>query len=151
MKRLVVCTGICALIAPASALGFNANFNYVGHVKGQPTTNVGFSVDRSSGGAKRVPEFVVSQIPYTCSDAPPDLTAGWRFKPKMRVQPDRTFAGRGDWVDLPLDPVGTVSGKLRRNGVAVGSFKLRGELAGPGTHCHTGLLDWRTTKRPPLN
>jgi hypothetical protein len=39
-----------------------------------------------------------------------------------------------------------VAGKLRRRGAAAGEFKLRGELAGAGTHCRTGMLEWRATR-----
>jgi hypothetical protein len=152
MKRLILCvclSGVLASLTASAAFGFAANFDYTGHVKGQPTTSVGFSVKRSDAGHRKVVGFTIAQIPYTCSDAPSGSTTGWRFVPKMRVQRDRTFEGRGDWVGLPLDPVGTVSGKLRRGGVAVGDFKIRGELAGAGTHCRTGLLEWRATKVQP--
>jgi hypothetical protein len=140
---------VCVTVTASGALGFAANFDYTGHVKGQPTEFVGFFIKHAPSGHRKVVGFTVSQIPYACSDAPPGATAGWRFKDRMRVRRDRTFEGTGDWVDLPQDPTGAVSGKLRRRGVAVGDFKLRGELAGPGTHCHTGLLDWRATKQQP--
>lgn len=151
MKRVVLSLAVITLFAvPAtSAFGFNA-FDYTGHVKGNPDTLVGFDVARTASGHRKVGGFTVSRIPYTCSDAPDGATAGWRFTEVMRVR-SRAFEGRGDWVELALDPVGTVSGKFRKHGVAVGDFKLRGELAGPGTHCHTGLLEWRATKSPPIN
>ena len=148
MKRLALSICICGLLAAISApasFGFAADFDYVGDVKGSPSSSVGFFVEHPAGGPKRVTGFTVVGVPYECRDAPPGVTAGWRFKPRMRVK-SRRFEGGGDWVGLPLDPVGTVNGKFRRGGVAVGEFKLRGELAGPGTHCHTGLLDWQATK-----
>ena len=150
MKRLVFTLSLCAMLAlPATgAFGFAATFNYTGHVKGQPTQFVGFFVKHPAGGHRKVLGFTVSQIPYTCSDAPSGSTTGWRFTERMRVR-HRAFEGRGDWAGLPLDPVGTVSGRFRDGGVAVGDFKLRGELAGAGTHCHTGLLKWRATKQQP--
>ena len=67
----------------------------------------------------------------------------------MRVR-RRELSARGEWTGLPTDPVGSVSGKLRRGGRAVGDFKLRGELAGPGTHHRTGSLDWRAEKEQPV-
>jgi hypothetical protein len=151
MKRLVlsIClAGSLAAISASAASGFASNFDYVGHVKGDPNASVGFFAQRTGTGQRKVAGFTVSQVPYTCSDAPSDTTAGWQFEPKMRVRSDRTFSKTGDWKGLPLDPVGRVSGKLHKGGVAVGEFKLRGELAGPGTHCTTGLLDWRATKQP---
>jgi hypothetical protein len=150
MKRFVSATAVTVLlagIAASSAFGFAANFDYVGHVKGNSAAFVGFFVKHTASDQRKVTGFGVSQIPYTCSDAPSGATAGWRFDPKMRVKSDRTFVGFGDWAGLPLDPTGSVSGKLRRGGVAVGDFRLHGELAGPGTHCRTGLLDWRATKQ----
>jgi hypothetical protein len=145
---LTLALAAAAMTAP-NAFGFAAGFDYTGHVKDQPNASVGFFVGRGDGHRK-VAGFTVSQIPYTCSDAPSGATTGWRFKERMRVRRDRTFEGTGEWVGLPLDPTGSVSGKFRKGGVAVGDFKLRGELGGAGTHCHTGLLEWRATKqRPP--
>ena len=134
----------CAALTAPAAFGFAAGFDYTGHVKGQPTESVGFFVKRGDGGHRKVVGFTVSQIPYTCSDAPSGATTGWRFTERMRVRRDRTFEGSGDWVGLPLDPTGKVSGKFGTRGdVARGDFRLRGELAGSGTHCHTGLVEWR--------
>jgi hypothetical protein len=152
MKRFVSVTLIALLAAgvvASAASGFLAVFDYQGHVKGDPIADVGFFVERSDSGVKRVTGFTVTQVPYTCRDAPAGRTGGWRFDERMRVKPDRKFEARGEWVGLPLDPVGRVSGKLRRGGVAVGEFKLRGELAGAGTHCGTGVLEWRATKQQP--
>ena len=147
MKRLVLCTCVAGLLAPAPALGFAGNFDYVGHMKGNPNAFVGFFVKHTNAGHRKVTGFTVSQIPYTCRDAPDDVTAGWRFDPNMRVKSDRTFFETGAWKGLPLDPYGLVRGELRRGGVATGEFKLNGELAGPDTHCHTHLQDWRATRQ----
>jgi len=148
MKRFLLsicaCGALAALSAPSS-LGFAGNFDYVGQVKGEPGTYVGFFLERSAAGKKRVDTFTVSAIPYDCRDAPSGITAGWSFDPAMRVR-SRLFEGKGEWVGLPLDPVGAVAGKLRRRGAAAGEFKLRGELAGAGTHCRTGMLEWRATR-----
>jgi hypothetical protein len=146
MKRLVLCTLAAALVAPASALGFASNFDYTGHVKGNPSASVGFFV-KHTGDHRKVAGFTVSQVPYSCRDAPSGVTTGWRFGEKMRVKSDRTYFGAGQWTGLPLDPYGLVRGKLRRGGKAAGSFKLNGELAGPDTHCHTGLLEYRATRQ----
>lgn len=150
MKRLALSICVCGLLAMASApasFGFAGDFDYKGSVEGYPTSFVGFFVARTGDGSKRVEEFTVTRVPYECRDAPAGVTAGWRFEPRMWVR-SRRFEGRGDWIGLPLDPVGTVDGKLRRGGIAAGEFKLRGELAGPGTHCRTGLLGWRAAKNP---
>jgi hypothetical protein len=152
VKRVALSLGLCALLALASApasFGFAADFDYVGQVAGQDGSSVGFSVVRSASGRKRVKEFTVTRVVYRCRDAPPGVTDGWAFDGGMRIR-SRRFEGKSDWIGLPLDPVGKVSGKLRRGGVAKGSFKIRGELAGPGTHCRTGLVDWRASKNPIL-
>jgi hypothetical protein len=150
VKRFLLSICACGMLAAVSApssLGFAGNFDYVGQVKGEPGTYVGFFLELSNTGKKRVDGFTVTGIPYDCRDAPSGITAGWSFEPRMRVR-SRQFEGKGDWVGLPLDPVGAVAGKLRRRGVAAGEFKLRGELGGAGTHCRTGLLEWRAEKRP---
>lgn len=147
-KRLALSlciSGLLAALSAAAAFGFAASFDYLGHAKGSPNSLIGFSVKHPARGGKRVTEFTISQVPYQCSDAPSGATAGWKFQPRMRVK-SRRFEGKGDWTGLPFDPVGKVGGKFRHGGVAVGDFKLKGELAGPGTHCHTGLLGWRATK-----
>ena len=152
MKRLIPATVISLLaagLAASTALAFPAVFDYSGHVRGNQSAFVAFSVKRTDSGARKVTRFTVGQVPYTCTDAPSGTTDGWRFDRWLRVHSDRTFDARGEWVGQPLDPFGRVSGKLRRGGVAVGEFKLRGELAGSGTHCRTGLLEWRATKQPP--
>ena len=150
MKRFLLsifaCGALAALAAPAT-FGFAGNFDYVGQVKGEPGTYVGFFLERSATGKKRVKGFTVTGIPYDCRDALSGITAGWSFEPGMRVR-SRRFGRDGEWVGLPFDPFGAVSGKLRPGGVATGEFKLRGELAGPGTHCRTGRLGWRAEKRP---
>ncbi len=154
MKRCVLCICVVGLLAATSApgaFGFAGSFDYVGHVKAEPSAFVGFFVKHGPAGHRKVTRFTVSQVPYHCSDlnVPDGVTAGWRFDPKMRAKPDRTFFEAGQWTGLPLDPQGLVKGKLRRGGVAAGSFKLNGELAGPDTHCHTTLLEWRATKQQP--
>jgi hypothetical protein len=136
-----------AAMVPSGASGFAGSFDYLGHMKGNPNAFVGFFVKHTGTGHRKVTGFTVSQIPYTCRDAPDGTTAGWRFDPNMRVKSDRTFFEAGPWTGLPLDPRGLVKGELRRSGVAAGSFKLNGELAGPDTHCHTHLQDWRATRQ----
>lgn len=151
MKRFVLCVclgGLVAALWAPTVFGFAASFDYMGHVKGNPSASVGFFIKHTAAGHRKVTGFTVSQIPYTCKDAPSGVTAGWQFDQGMRVNSNRTFGGVGKWTDLPMDPAGSVQGELRRGGVAVGKFSLYGELAGPGTHCRTGRLEWRATKQP---
>jgi hypothetical protein len=142
---LCICGVACAAAAPAS-FGFLLDFDYVGTVKGQEASEVGFKVKKSASGRKQVTDFTVLSVAYECSDAASGVTSGgWVLDRKMRIKA-RSFEGEGDWVGLPFDPVGKVSGKLKPGGIAKGSFKMTGELAGPGTHCKTGLVDWRATR-----
>jgi hypothetical protein len=150
LKRIALSLCICGLASAAvtpAAFGFSASFDYTGTVRGQATSSVGFSIERSATGHKRVTEFTVVGVDYTCNDAPPGQTGGWMLDRVLRVKA-RKFDGKGDWTGLPFDPVGRVSGKLKPGGRASGSFKLTGELGGPGTHCRTGLVDWTASKLP---
>jgi hypothetical protein len=146
---LCVCGVACAAAAPAS-FGFSLNFDYLGTVRGQASSHVGFSVEKSASGNKKVTGFTVLDVAYECSDAAPGVTSGgWVLDRKMRIE-HRRFEGKGDWVGLPFDPVGNASGRFKPGGIAKGSFKMTGELAGPGTHCKTGLLDWKATNHPDI-
>ena len=136
----------CLAVAAGPASGFSIDFDYSGHVKHEQASSVGFKAGRSGSGHKRVTEFTVTHVPITCSDSDATTsTDGYQFAQPMRVK-HRQFAGSGDWTVILLDPSGSVSGKLRPDGTAVGTFRLRGELAGTGTHCHTGPLDWTAIK-----
>ena len=149
MKRIALFVSVCglasALAAPA-AFGFSTSFQYLGVVKGQETSEIGFSVEKSASGKKRVTGFTVLRVAYDCSDAPSgSTTGGWVFDGTPRIR-SRQFEAKGEWVGLPLDPVGKLSGRLKPGGRASGSFKLTGELGGAGTHCRTGLVDWKASK-----
>ncbi|MFN8112772.1 MAG: hypothetical protein U0R51_06185 [Solirubrobacterales bacterium] len=151
MKRIVLPICICGLAAAVAApasFGFANIFDYVGSVKGQEATaSVGFAISKSAAGRKRAVDFTVTGVDYSCSDAAPGQTEGWRFERGMRIKA-RKFSGEGDWTGLPLDPVGKVDGRLKPGGIASGSFKITGELAGPGTHCKTGFVGWKASTAP---
>lgn len=148
MKRIALSLCICgfaaAVAAPAS-FGSATSFDYFGTVKGQEDSEIGFSVTKSASGRKRVTGFTVIAIAYECTDAPAGATNGWMLDRGLRIK-SRRFEGEGDWIGLPFDPVGKVSGRLKPGGHASGSFKITGELAGTGTHCKTGLVDWKASK-----
>jgi hypothetical protein len=141
----VVLAGIAACAAsPAEALP-NQQFDYEGHIAGA-TTTVLFNVGRTASGHRVVRRFSVTSVPIDCSDSPDDTSSdGYRLKPQMKIR-NGAFEGQGDWRVLLLDPEGSVSGRFTHPGVARGILKIRGELAGDGTHCHTGELHWRATK-----
>jgi len=120
MKRFLLSICACGLLAALSApssLGFAGNFDYVGQVKGEPGTYVGFFLERSAAGKKRVDTFTVSAIPYDCRDAPSGNTAGWSFEARMRVR-SRLFEGKGDWVGLMKRNQKTSSAKAPAAGAA---------------------------------
>jgi len=137
---------VAAAVA-ASAFGFFSNFDYFGHVKhDQELSSVGFKVNPTNSGQKRVARFTVTNVPITCSDSLDTRSSdGYEFAEAMRVR-HGDFAGSGDWTVIALDPAGSVAGTLHPGGTATGTFRLHGELAGPTTHCHTGELHWKATK-----
>jgi hypothetical protein len=135
-----------ALAGSSSALGFEGNFDYVGSITGHPLGNVGFKIAKTASGHRRVAHFTASSLPITCSDDPATTsTGGYEFGRGMRVV-HHSFSGSGDWIVIALDPTGSVGGTFKDNAHVRGTFKLRGELAGPGTHCHTGELKWHAGK-----
>jgi hypothetical protein len=150
VKRALIAAVALASLVAGSAFGFEANFDYFGHVKHDPESSVGFRIEPTSSGHRRVTTFTVTQVPITCSDDPSTRsTGGYEFGHGMRVR-HHEFAGKDDWIVIALDPSGAVAGKFHPGGTATGTFRLHGELAGEGTHCHTGELGWRATKAEPL-
>jgi hypothetical protein len=132
----------------APALGFNSNFGYSGSVEGtNGFSNLGFDLRHKPGGGNVVQNFTLTALPIACSDSPDTTsTGGFRLHGGMRVA-DRHFSGSGDWSTTPIDPRGSVQGVFHRGHTASGILKLHGELAGPGTHCHTGALGWVAVRR----
>jgi hypothetical protein len=136
---------VVALCATTSASAFSLNFDYQGSVGGG-LNNLGFNVVRTQSGSRKVQKFTLTSLPITCSDSLDTVSSGgFELHGSLKVN-HRRFSGKGDWSTTAADPSGSVEGKLRRNGTAVGTLKLRGELAGPGTHCHTGGLDWTAAR-----
>jgi hypothetical protein len=150
VKRALIAAVALASLAAGSAFAFENNSDYSGGIKGTFGHNVGFSIERSASGHKRVTDFNVTNLPITCSDSGETTsTGGYNFPGPMRVR-HHEFSGKGDWEVFALDPSGPVAGKFKPGGKAAGTLKLHGELAGPGTHCHTGPLEWKATKNPPV-
>jgi hypothetical protein len=150
MRRLTIAVGLVAglAIAVPAASGFEVGaFNYRGPVKGDTIAQVGFKRDKDSNGHTQVLDFTVTQPPITCSNSSSTRSNdGYEFDLILRVK-HREFEGKGEWLVLALDPSGTVAGKFSRDRQkAHGTFKIHGELAGDGTKCHTGELEWRATK-----
>lgn len=149
MKRILITIAATAALGASPAFGFEANFDYSGHVSGDPAAGVGFHIEKTDSGHRRVIGFTVSQMAITCSDSDQTRsTDGYQFDPGMRVK-HRKFAGAGDWTVLTLDPSGSVAGKFHPDGTVSGTLRLHGELAGADTHCHTGELKWKAAKQQP--
>jgi hypothetical protein len=136
---------VAALAAPC-ALGFSENADYLGSVEGAAGfANLGFDLVKKDG-RQVVKHFHVTSVPIACSDSPDTTsTGGFQLHEGMKVS-HRHFSGSGDWSTLATDPNGAVTGTLHRGHTASGVLKLHGELAGPGTHCHTGELGWAAVK-----
>lgn len=134
------------VLATSAAVAFLATADYSGEVRDDPASNIGFDIRRTDAGVRRVVNFTIFNLEMTCTDSKEPRTGGWRFDRRMRIHEDGTFSGRGDWIDLPVDPVGFVRGAMLGGGEARGQVRARGELAGPGTHCDTGRLRWDAQK-----
>lgn len=145
--RLGVALAIACLIAAVTAglaLGFS-EFDYSGHVKGDPGDGqVGFDVDKV-GGHKEVSGFTAFHVKYVCDDDSHGRSQGLEFEQPARVHDDGTFKGSGNVIIPLVDPSGRLKGVLD-HGKANGTFKIHGELAGPGSACTTGLQKWRATR-----
>jgi hypothetical protein len=49
-------------------------------------------------------------------------------------------------VDPNTDPAAKLTGKFKPGHQAKGTIKVTGELAGPGSNCHSVTTDWTATK-----
>lgn len=136
----VAATVALATAIPASALLLGG---YNGHVVGQPNTTVAFELERTDSG-RRVQNFIVSNIPYTCEGGGSGTTGQLVAEGGFRVRRGE-FSGTREVIDSAQDPI-TVHGELRRGGLARGTLKVFGPLAGGGTDCTSGRLDWRAER-----
>ena len=144
LRGLVVALTAGGLVlGTATALGFSVG-DWNGRPTGDPSGQVAFDVTKHDG-VKKVRQFTVFKVTYTCEADPSGRTEGMQLIEPMRVHGDGTFSGEGEFTILMGDPSGTVEGKFA-NGKAKGSFKVKGELAGPGSDCKTGRQDWTATK-----
>ena len=130
-----------ALVAP-SALGLNLG-DYTGTVKHGPGI-LSFDLDKVNGH-KRVTHFTVSGVEYTCEVGSDGTSDGMGFADDGKIKGDGSFEIKGEVILIGSDPSGKVSGTIG-HGKAHGTFKIHGELAGPGTDCTTARLEWRATK-----
>jgi hypothetical protein len=147
LRRLVVAVvaGLLAL-GGATALGFDVG-DYHGNVDGDPIGQVAFNVSKKHG-VRRVTEFTVNGVAYSCDVGPPTgRSGGMQLLDRMRVKGDGTFSGKGEFTIIEGDPSGRVDGRFV-NGKVKGSFKIRGELAEPGSDCRTAEQDWHAEKSP---
>jgi hypothetical protein len=151
VKRILIAMVAIASLAAGTAFGFEGNFDYSGSVKhDSPFSSIGFRIEPTNNGHRKVTTFTVTNVPITCTDSTdPRSTGGYELDDSMRIKHGE-FAGSGEWLVIAQDPAGSVTGKFHPGGVATGTLRIHGELAGPGTHCHTGELGWKATKNPPL-
>jgi hypothetical protein len=147
MRRAALAVTLCLLTALAVAGGAWGliSGDYKGHVRGDPLSEVSFQVNKSESGRKRIEGFTIHNVTYTCEADPDGRTDGHVFLVSMRVRNDGTFSGEGEWTTAFADPTGKVRGVLNPP-KAHGSFRVRGDLAGKGTDCRTGLQEWKAEK-----
>jgi hypothetical protein len=121
------------------------NGDYTGVVKHAPG-QVAFDVDKIDGH-RSVVDFSVTGVEYTCDVGSDGTSDGMVFDTIARIHKDGTFATKGEVFLLGSDPSGKLDGVID-HGKAHGTFKVKGELAGPSTDCKTGLLGWKAEKNP---
>ena len=152
MRAALVLALVTAVAGAAVAYAFEFN-RYQGHVKGDDESHVGFDIERTPDGHRRVVDFLASGLDFTCEKGSPGQTTGVGLTRTFRIRRDRTFGGRADAVILGFDPPARLTGELRRHGRVVGTIRAHGELdpeGQPGVDCNTGRLEWRARKVPPL-
>jgi hypothetical protein len=145
LALLAACTA--AMAGPPTAAWAAILGEYFGHVKGDPAAEVSFDIKRVDG-VRKVRGFFVFNAAYKCEVGADGRSEGMALKKGLRVHADGSFAGEGEVVILLGDPSGKVTGELD-HGEAKGTFRIKGELGGPGTDCKTGLQKWKASKSPP--
>jgi hypothetical protein len=147
LKRLLAPLGLAAalaLVAPTGSLGIIGT-DYEGDVGGDLATLIAFNVVKKDSG-KKVKGVLLDGLPYECEADPSGSTEGIKVIGSFKVE-NREFAGKREAVENPiLDPTAKVTGKLKRDGTAQGTIRVRGELADAGSDCSTGTLDWAAEK-----
>jgi hypothetical protein len=146
VRVLAVVVGTLAVVALLCGVAVALeNGDYTGTVKNAPG-ELSFDVDKIDGH-KSVVGFTVSGVEYTCDVGSDGTSDGMVFDTIARVHHDGTFATKGEVFLLGSDPHGKLEGVIG-HGKAHGTFKIKGELAGPSTDCATGLLGWKAQKNP---
>jgi hypothetical protein len=146
MRVLAVVVGTLAVgaLLCGVALALDGG-DYTGTVKHAPG-ELSFDVDKIDGH-KSVVDFTVSEVEYTCDVGSDGTSEGMVFDTIARIHKDGTFATQGEVFLLGSDPSGKLDGVID-HGKAHGTFKIKGELDGPGTDCKTGRLGWKAQKDP---
>ncbi len=153
MRRSIIAGLALAILVPTGALGISVGGNYHGAVQSDKSSSINFDVKRTDSGKRRVANFVGAQLDFTCEGGDPGETSGVLLDRGFRVKRDRTFGGKADATILGFDPPAKLTGKLRRHGRAVGTFRVHGEIDPnnqPGIDCDTGVLEWKAKRQPPV-
>ena len=145
MRRRTAIAVAAALLVPATAAATIVG-DYHGQIKGDALTELGFDVKRSDSGHKRVRFFVADGVSFTCTVGADGRTDPMQIDATFPVNRDGEFKGKGD-VITNVDPVGKVTGRLKRGGRAAGTLRISGELDGAGSSCTTGVQEWRAEKQ----
>jgi hypothetical protein len=134
---------LVAALLPASALA--VVHDYSGSIDGQIDQIIAFDVVKKDSG-KKVKHMVLEAVPYTCDGDPPGETEPMQVAGSFKVS-HRKFSGKNELKPLTqIDPTAKVTGKLDHGGEATGTIRVSGELAGPGSDCHSATLDWEASK-----
>ena len=143
---LAVCGVLAAAaVIPTAALALFQR-DYWGQITGDPTSEIDFNVVKTNSG-KKVKRMIFNGLSYECESAPSgEVEDFMKVTGSFRVSHGE-FSGRREVKPLTeIDPTARVKGEFSPGGVASGTIRVKGELAGPGSNCDTGTLDWTAAK-----
>ena len=145
LKRSVV-VSILALVLAVPALAFAVSHTHSGEIEGDPSSYIAFDLIKTDFSGKRVANMVFSKAPYTCESDPSGQTDPMDVKGSFKVKHHEFGGTRELDPDAIIDPSAKITGKLKDGGKVVGTIRVKGELAGPGSDCHSATLDWAAEK-----
>lgn len=160
-SRIHKAVATCAVAGAFIALTSTADaakkvFHYEGSLPGtDPAAVVGFDVVKRSSGAKKVKNFWVHNLPFSCDNNTSGYTP-WpqEYPGAMPVQAGGVFSGFAEynWANgdpnTPMPGPFTVEGDLDRGGVAAGTVQRNFQYEGnSGTvHCSSGVRGWEAER-----
>ena len=145
LKRSIV-VSILALVLAVPPLAFAASRTHSGEIEGDPSSLIAFDIIKTDFSGRRVSNMVFEKAPYTCESDPSGQTDPMDVKGSFRVRHHEFGGTRELDPNATIDPSAKITGKLKDGGKVVGTLRVKGELAGTGSDCHSATLDWAAQK-----